>query len=179
MFCPVLQTPTGIERMVENRVIDVLNEILSTPVSELAEQMDTQAYRDEQRALQTAQIETDIIAREVEELEQQLAKSVIKNDRALTNAINDAVVKKRQAYIDAERKCRKLADAIAQGAERRENMMLEICNIRSWAVNYKLLKLEEKRMILPQMIERIVVSKGYSVEIVFRSVITELCKMKV
>lgn len=29
------------------------------------------------------------------------------------------------------------------------------------------------------MIERIVVSKGYSVEIVFRSVITELCKMKV
>lgn len=58
-------------------------------------------------------------------------------------------------------------------------MMLEIRNIRSWAVNYKLLKPEEKRMILPQMIEQIVVSKGYSVEIVFRSVIKELCQMKV
>ncbi len=165
--------------MVENRGIDVLNEILSMPVGELAEQMDAQAYRDEQRALQMAQIETDIVAREIEKLEQQLAESVKKSDRTLTDAINDAVIKKRQAYIDAERKCRKLADAIVQGAERRENMMLEIRNIRSWAVNYKLLKLEEKRMILPQMIERIVVSKGYSVEIVFRSVITELCKMKV
>ena len=168
-----------IERMVEQRVVDVLNEILSTPVGVLAEQMDALAYCDDQSALQAAQFEITAIEREVEKLEQQLVKSVIKNDRTLTDAINDAVVKKRQAYIEAEREYRKLADAIAQSAERRENMMLEIRNIRSWAVNYKLLKPEEKRMILPQMIERIVVLKGYGVEIVFRSVIKELCQMKV
>ena len=168
-----------IERMIEDRVVDVLNEILSTPVSELAEQMNALVYRDDQRALQMAQIEIDTIACEIEKLEQQLVKSVIKNDRTLTDAINDAVIRKRQAYVEAEREYRKLADAIAQSVERRENMMLVIRNIRSWAVNYKLLKPEEKRMILPQMIEQVVVSKGHGVEIVFRSVIKELCQMKV
>ena len=83
------------------------------------------------------------IGQEIEKLEQQLVKSVIKNDRTLTDAINDAVIRKRQAYVEAEREYRKLADAIAQSVERRENMMLVIRNIRSWAVNYKLLKPEE------------------------------------
>ena len=58
--------------MIEDRVVDVLNEILSTPVSELAEQMNALVYRDDQRALQMAQIEIDTIACEIEKLEQQL-----------------------------------------------------------------------------------------------------------
>lgn len=60
-----------------------------------------------------------------------------------------------------------------------KNDIINQANHPSEVVGYKLLKPEEKRMILPLMIEQVVVSKGHGVEIVFRSVIKELCQMKV
>jgi hypothetical protein len=47
-------------------------------------------------------------------------------------------------------------------------------NVRSWAANYALMNTDEKRIILPQLIEQIVVSKGYSVNIQFKAILASV-----
>jgi len=39
--------------------------------------------------------------------------------------------------------------------EEKESYILQVRNVRSWAVNYPLMGTDEKRMILPRIIEKI------------------------
>lgn len=95
----------------------------------------------------------------------------MQNNDTLIDSLNDAITLKRKEFLEYERLYREKTDEIVRQDEEKESFILRVRNIRSWAANYALLSTDEKRMILPQIIDKILVSKGYEISVEFKAIL--------
>ena len=160
-----------IDTLVENEVKTALSRVLQTPISQLLQGISDRSDHENHIAIDNLRKRVDHIREEIEHLEHCLIDAVMQNNDTLIDSLNDAITLKRKEFLEYERLYREKTDEIVRQDEEKESFILRVRNIRSWAANYALLSTDEKRMILPQIIDKILVSKGYEISVEFKAIL--------
>lgn len=163
-----------IDTLVENEIKTALSRILQAPASQLLQGISDRSDHEKSVAIENLRKQVECIREEIEHLEHCLIEAVMQNNETLIDTLNDAITLKRKEFIETEKLYRDTTDEIVRQDEEKEAFILQVRNVRSWAANYALMNTDEKRIILPQLIEQIVVSKGYSVNIQFKAILASV-----
>lgn len=106
----------------------------------------------------------------------EIPKAILGKSKFSESDLDQAIVEIRTQINEKSESMEKLRQKIADQAFVKKNLKSVIKSFRGWAEEFHDMSIENKRMVVGKLIEKVILHKGYEIEIIFNSTYTDFCK---
>lgn len=165
-----------VDSLIENILEEVFCAIKSKPEDTLYNVSISSRLEGLKARLKKFELEMEELEKSIKILVNEIPKAILGKSTFSEGDLNQAIETIRSQIKEKNETIESLKQKIADQTNVKQNLKTIVKSFKGWAEEFHLMPLENKRMIVGKLIEKVILHKGYSIEIIFNSTYTDFCR---
>ena len=162
--------------MIENILEEVFCAIKSKPDDILYNVSISSRLEGLKARLKKLELDMGELEKSVKILVNEIPKAILGKSTFSESDLNQAIETTRSQIEEKKETIESLKQKIADQNDVKRNLKTIVKSFKGWSEEFHLMPRENKRMIVGKLIEKVILHKGYSIEIIFNSTYTDFCR---